>query len=82
MLPRATATVFVADYRLTTKCDVDQADFDAFQACLSGSFVPQTEPTCASALPEEDNDVDQGEWARFMACFTGPSDPANYRCAE
>ena len=60
--------------------DVDQEDFGRFQACLSGSGVPQTDPACAPALLNNDTDVDQTDMAIFLRCFTAPTEPADVNC--
>jgi len=63
--------------------DVDQDDFGHFQACFSGAFVPQEEPSCLDArLSGDDDDVDAEDLAIFMACFSGPGVPENPNCAS
>ncbi len=60
--------------------DVDQDDFGAMQACLTGSFVPQLDAACAQAMLDADNDVDIDDVALFIACISGPGVPAGPNC--
>lgn len=60
--------------------DVDQSDFGWFQACLSGSSIPQTDPNCANAKLDNDDDVDQNDFAIFQVCFSGANVYANPNC--
>jgi len=60
--------------------DVDQEDFGHFQACLTGSGMPQSEPDCQDARLDDDEDVDQGDFGVFQACFSGPNMPADPGC--
>lgn len=60
--------------------DIDQADFGAFQACLSGADVSQTDPTCAAARLDDDADVDAADLAVFRACMSGDGIPVNPDC--
>ncbi|HSW46481.1 MAG TPA: thrombospondin type 3 repeat-containing protein, partial [Phycisphaerae bacterium] len=62
--------------------DVDMEDFGRFQACLSGSGVPQNNPACAAARFDVDTDVDQADKTKFLKCLTGPVIPANANCAS
>jgi hypothetical protein len=62
--------------------DVDLEDFGRFQACLSGSYVPQNDPNCENARLDGDTDVDQADMTRFLHCLTGPEIPANPDCAN
>ncbi|HSW46467.1 MAG TPA: hypothetical protein VLM89_12940 [Phycisphaerae bacterium] len=62
--------------------DVDMEDFGRFQACLSGSGVPQNNPACAAARFDVDTDVDQADKTKFLKCLTGPVIPANANCAN
>lgn len=62
--------------------DVDQCDFGAFQACMTGSAVPQADPACLKARLDNDEDVDLNDFAIFQACMSGANVPANPRCAD
>jgi len=62
--------------------DVDLADFGIFQRCLSGAFVPQTDPPCALARFDSDDDVDQDDAAVFLRCLSGPDQPYAPACAD
>jgi len=63
-------------------CDVDQADFEFFEACASGPGIDQNEPTCAEARLDGDTDVDEDDFAVFQRCISGPDNPANPHCAD
>lgn len=52
--------------------DTDLEDFGRFQACLSGSFKPQTDPACTPARMDHDGDVDAADLAMFERCMSGP----------
>jgi hypothetical protein len=60
--------------------DVDQEDFGRMQLCLSGPFIPQTDPTCEEMKVDADSDVDIDDLTDFMTCFTAPNAPADPRC--
>jgi len=60
--------------------DVDQEDFGCFQACLSGSVIPQPDPACQRALLDTDADVDGYDTAIFLGCMTGANVPAGANC--
>lgn len=62
--------------------DVDQTDFGAFQLCLTGSAMPQTNESCARALLDGDDDVDGEDTRVFIACLSGPGVPADPACAQ
>ena len=62
--------------------DVDLEDFGHFQACLSGSYVPQNDPACAWAKLADHNYVDQADMTRFRRCLSGPEIPADPVCAN
>lgn len=61
--------------------DVDQVDFGVFQACLSGSGFPQTNPACIEARLDGDEDVDQDDFGLFQGCMSGAHVPADPKCA-
>ncbi len=68
----ATATVVVntpAAADLDGDCDVDDADFNLFAACLSGPTVP-SDVGCESSDFDEDNDVDQSDFGIFQGSFS------------
>ncbi len=54
--------------------DVDQEDFGAFQACISGTGL-QRPPGCEDADANTDGDVDQDDFAAFQSCMSGPNVP-------
>ncbi len=60
--------------------DVDQQDYGRFQTCLTGAYIPQTDPDCADARLDEDSDVDADDAALFLGCFSGPDVLANPAC--
>ncbi|NLE60217.1 MAG: hypothetical protein GX616_17850, partial [Planctomycetes bacterium] len=62
--------------------DVDQFDFGRFQACLSGSAVPQGAPECKQVDMDGDNDVDKDDFAGFQQCLSGPDVLADVDCAQ
>ncbi len=62
--------------------DVDQADFGLLQACLTGPFVPQTDPACVAALLDPDEDVDTDDVAVFQRCNSGRGVPSAPNCAK
>ncbi len=62
--------------------DIDQSDFGRFQACLSGTFVPQNDPNCAKAKYDQNTFVDQNDMFLFLQCLTGPGIPANPACPQ
>src|SRR6185436_12451905 len=41
--------------------DVDQSDFAKFQLCQTGVGHDQTDPSCAGAVLDGDDDVDAGD---------------------
>ncbi len=62
--------------------DVDLSDFGRFQLCLSGFGFPQTDPQCAGARLDADDDVDGEDFAVFAnQCFSGPGIPPDTTCA-
>ena len=63
--------------------DVDLGDFGAFQVCLTGFSVEQTDPSCQGALlTKDDNYVDALDLAIFKACMSGANIPADPACAD
>ncbi len=61
--------------------DVDQMDFGLLQACLSGSFTAQTDPSCQVALLDNDTDVDGDDITALIDCLSGPGVPVVRTCA-
>ena len=61
--------------------DVDQDDFGAFQACMSGPAVFRPSE-CALADLDQDFDVDQSDFGVFQRCLTGPNVTGDVSCAE
>ena len=62
--------------------DVDQVDYGKFQACLTGSTIPQNDPACVWARLDEDDDVDQNDFGLFLNCYSGPHVPAAPNCLD
>ncbi len=62
--------------------DVDQADFGQFQACLTGSAVPVTDPSCFYANLDGDSDVDVDDFGIFQGCMSGANVPADPGCVN
>lgn len=62
--------------------DVDQSDFGRMQICLSGSSVPQLNPSCAAARLDGDDDVDQADVTKLLNCMSGSDVPASPTCAN
>ncbi len=62
--------------------DVDQADFGLLQSCLTGPFIPQTDPDCGGALLDADDDVDTDDVSVFQRCCSGPEIPSSPNCAN
>lgn len=63
--------------------DVDAADLDALESCVSGPAIPHNgTPTCASADRDHDGDVDQADFGQFQRCFGGPNLPPNPACPQ
>lgn len=60
--------------------DIDQEDFGRFQACYTGTAVPQYDPACARAKLDGDNDVDLADFDLFMPCQTAPNVTADPSC--
>ncbi len=62
--------------------DVDHVDLAAFVGCVSGAAVEQTEPACAWAQLDEDEDVDLSDFGVFQRCYSGENNPADPNCAN
>lgn len=62
--------------------DVDQSDFGALQICLTGPNLPQTEPSCSSAMMDDDTDVDGNDVLLFIACHGAEGRPAPINCRK
>ncbi|HOB74335.1 MAG TPA: phosphodiester glycosidase family protein [Phycisphaerae bacterium] len=73
------ATLTVRSPDLDRDDDVDQDDFGIFQACLTGTGEPVTDPACYRAKLDLDDDVDDQDLARFRNCLMRPGvlPPAN-----
>ncbi len=63
-------------------CDVDRDDLVAFEDCVSGPAIPQTDPGCRWARLDEDDDVDQSDFGVFQRCYSGKDIPARPDCAS
>jgi len=61
--------------------DVDQHDFEVFQACVSGPAIPLS-TGCESADLDHDGDVDQSDFGIFQRCYSGADNPADPNCAN
>lgn len=78
---QASQTVFIrADYNGDGQ--VDMTDFAHLQRCLSGPFVPQTDPSCQNARHDGDDDVDADDVKLFEYCLQGPGEPLRFGCAN
>lgn len=62
--------------------DVDQDDFAFLQLCFSGDGNPQTDPACADARLDGDEDVDGVDLDLFTRCFSGANIPADPACRD
>jgi len=62
--------------------DVDDADFELFQACATGAGIPTSGPDCDSADLDSDQDVDQADFAAFQRCFDGSGVVPGIGCAN
>ncbi len=62
--------------------DVDMVDFGHFQACLTGAYVPITDPDCLNANLAGGNDVDQDDFLVFQGCMTGADILGDPNCAN
>ncbi len=51
-------------------CDVDVADFDLFQTCISGPGVSQAQSSCLPADLDDDTDVDQDDFGVFQRAYS------------
>ena len=60
---------------------MDQADFDAFQACICGPAIPST-PGREAKDPDGDNDVDLDDFGIFQRCLSGENVAADPNCAN
>ncbi|MBI4578754.1 MAG: hypothetical protein HY718_03575 [Planctomycetes bacterium] len=64
-------------------CDVDAADFAAFQACARGPAVPHDgSPTCQDSDFDDDEDVDVTDFGAFQRCWSGEDHPVDPNCAN
>ena len=52
-------------------CDVDLADFLAFQTCFTGPGGPVA-PGCECFDSDDDGDVDLADFLDFQTVYTGP----------
>jgi hypothetical protein len=62
--------------------DVDQADFGHLQACLTGSGVTSTDPSCADARLDDDMDIDGSDISLLLGCMSGPDVAGNPDCLQ
>ena len=62
--------------------DVDGADLDSLDVCLTGSQIPQTDPACQWADLDMDGDVDHNDFGIFQRCYSGEDNPADPHCAD
>jgi hypothetical protein len=60
--------------------DVDQEDFGAFQACLTGAGFAQLDPACQKARLDADGDVDEQDVGMFLRCRTAPGEIGDPDC--
>ncbi|HSW45647.1 MAG TPA: immunoglobulin domain-containing protein [Phycisphaerae bacterium] len=62
-------------------CDVDEYDFSAFDACISGPQVPFS-LGCELKNFDGDLDVDSADFGFFQRCLTGSNNPINPDCTQ
>lgn len=62
--------------------DVDMVDFGHFQACWTGTDIPQRNWMCGDAKLDWDDDVDPADLAMFIECASGPALPADPACMD
>ncbi|HSW44368.1 MAG TPA: hypothetical protein VLM89_02230 [Phycisphaerae bacterium] len=60
--------------------DIDLEEFAHMQACLSGTNVPQNNPSCANCKLDGDSDVDQVDLTRLVGCMSGAGIPPTPNC--
>lgn len=60
--------------------DVDQADFAAMQACMTGAGGGVSGACICADLDADDQDVDSVDLLRFENCASGPGVPADPDC--
>ena len=63
-------------------CDVDDDDFDLFQACSTGPALGPVATGCIDRDFDEDDDVDQSDFAVFQRCLSGPNVEPIAGCAD
>ncbi|MBN1510819.1 MAG: SUMF1/EgtB/PvdO family nonheme iron enzyme, partial [Phycisphaerae bacterium] len=61
--------------------DVDNDDYDAFEACASAPAVLLT-PGCEAKDQDGDEDVDQADFSIFQRCMSGENVPVDLHCAD
>ncbi|MBI4580874.1 MAG: hypothetical protein HY718_14290 [Planctomycetes bacterium] len=61
--------------------DVDEEDFEAFNACAQGPAVPFP-PGCEDKDLDGDGDLDADDFARIQRCFAGPGVLPPAGCAQ
>ncbi len=79
------ATITVTPHQpadLDTDGDVDLTDYGEFQACYSGSLIPQPDPGCEGADLDNDGDVDPDDLNLFLGCLSGADVPADPNCTN
>lgn len=59
--------------------DVDLADFDLFQPCVSGPAMPPTSE-CLDRDFDGDGDADQEDFGILQRCYSGEDNPADPSC--
>ena len=62
-------------------CDVDLADFQAFEECASGPAIPLAS-SCQFADLDADGDVDQSDFGLFQRCYSGEAGIADPYCIQ
>ncbi len=62
-------------------CDVDQADYDEFESCASGSAIPY-DAGCGGKDLDIDGDVDQTDFGFWQRCFSGEDIVADPACMD
>ena len=62
--------------------DVDRTDLTHLLGCLTGTGIPQNEPTCQDAKLDDDNDVDLSDFGLLQRCLSGDFVTGDPHCAD
>jgi hypothetical protein len=78
--PFAVTTLRSCPADLDRDGDVDEADFNLFEGCLSGPAVAYV-GACSDRNLDADGDVDQSDFGLFQRCYGGQDNPPEPACA-